>query len=139
MINSTPTTSARLTTPERIIALAVVQLYKKLVQAVLTSIDAAFFAPNLYCNPDALFGTISSKLHEPYTIRSMSVAFSPAQASACIAATYDISMACTCDTRRSFMPVREVIHSSSVSRNVAKSALVSTAGGMHLPQPVIAA
>jgi hypothetical protein len=41
--------------------------------------------------------------------------------------------------RRSFIPVRDVIHSSSVSRKVAKSAFVSTDGGMHFPQPVIAA
>ena len=37
------------------------------------------------------------------------------------------------------MPVRLVIQASSVSRKVARSALVSTAGGMHLPQPVMAA
>jgi len=48
-------------------------------------------------------------------------------------------MAGTCDTRRSRMPVRLTIHSSSVSRNVDRSALDRTAGGMHLPQPVMAA
>jgi hypothetical protein len=37
------------------------------------------------------------------------------------------------------MPVRLVIHSSFVSRNVASPALSRIAGGMHLPQPVIAA
>ena len=41
--------------------------------------------------------------------------------------------------RRSRMPVRMTIHSSLVSRKVARSALVRTAGGRHLPQPVMAA
>ena len=41
--------------------------------------------------------------------------------------------------RRSWMPVRCMIHSSVVSTNVARSALDNTAGGMHLPQPVMAA
>ena len=45
----------------------------------------------------------------------------------------------TCDTRRSLMPVRVVIHSSVVSMKLARPALSSTAGGMHLPQPVMAA
>ena len=48
-------------------------------------------------------------------------------------------MPLTCETRRSWMPVRVVIHSSSVSMIVARSALDRTAGGMHLPQPVMAA
>jgi hypothetical protein len=37
------------------------------------------------------------------------------------------------------MPVRVVIHSSDVSRNVERSALVSTAGGIAEPQPVMEA
>jgi hypothetical protein len=37
------------------------------------------------------------------------------------------------------MPVRVVIHSSDVSKSVARSVFESTAGGRHLPQPVIAA
>jgi hypothetical protein len=41
--------------------------------------------------------------------------------------------------RRSRMPVRLVIHSSSVSRKVEMSSFDSTAGGMHLPQPVMVA
>src|SRR5271170_1558161 len=41
--------------------------------------------------------------------------------------------------RRSRMPVRLTIHSSLVSRMVDRSWLVSTAGGRHFPQPVIAA
>src|SRR5580704_15413806 len=41
--------------------------------------------------------------------------------------------------RRSRMPVRVRIHSSLVSRMVDRSWLVSTAGGRHFPQPVIAA
>ncbi len=48
-------------------------------------------------------------------------------------------MPVTCETRRSRIPVREVIHSSSVSMSDARSALVRMAGGMHLPQPVMAA
>ena len=72
-------------------------------------------------------------------MRSTSFASSPAQASARAAATCASSMPETCETRRSWMPVRDVIHSSSVSMNDARSALVRTAGGMHLPQPVMAA
>jgi hypothetical protein len=37
------------------------------------------------------------------------------------------------------MPVRDVIHSSSVSISDARSALVRMEGGIHFPQPVIAA
>ena len=72
-------------------------------------------------------------------MKSNSSADTPAQASARTAATWDISRPDTCEMRRSFMPVRETIHSSSVGRNVARSALVSVAGGRHLPQPVSAA
>ena len=62
-----------------------------------------------------------------------------AVASARALATAAISMPETCDTRRSRMPVRVVIHSSVVSRNDARSAFESTDGGMHLPHPVMAA
>src|SRR3990172_977710 len=72
-------------------------------------------------------------------IRSRSPAARPARASARAAATVESSSADTCDTRRSFIPVRDVIHSSFVSRKVERSAFVRTAGGMHAPQPVIAA
>ena len=41
--------------------------------------------------------------------------------------------------RRSRMPVRLTIHSSLVSRMALRSSLLSTAGGRHLPQPVMAA
>jgi hypothetical protein len=37
------------------------------------------------------------------------------------------------------MPVRVVIHASSVGKNVAKSWFVNTDGGKHLPHPTIAA
>src|SRR5258705_6329168 len=70
---------------------------------------------------------------------STSAAASPAHASARAAATCESSIPVTCDTRRSLMPVRVVIHSSSVSISDAKSALVRIAGGMHFPQPVMAA
>ncbi len=70
---------------------------------------------------------------------SMSVAASPAQASARALATQARSVPVTCETRRSRIPVRVVIQSSSVSMIVARSALESTDGGMHLPQPVMAA
>src|SRR4029079_8265622 len=63
----------------------------------------------------------------------------PAQARARRAATYMSSPSETCETRRSRMPVREAIHSSEVAMSVAMSSLVSTAGRMHLPQPVMAA
>src|SRR5689334_2770887 len=63
----------------------------------------------------------------------------PAHARARAADTYMSSPSWTCETRRSRMPVRLVIHSSLVSRKVAMSAFVRTAGGRHLPQPMIAA
>ena len=69
----------------------------------------------------------------------MSLGSMPAQASARIEATCDSVVIGTCDTRRSLMPVRVVIHSSVVSMKLARPALSSTAGGMHLPQPVMAA
>ena len=72
-------------------------------------------------------------------MRSTSFASSPAQASARAAATWASPVVGTCEMRRSRIPVREVIHSSSVSMKVARSALVRTEGGMHLPQPVMAA
>jgi len=37
----------------------------------------------------------------------------------------------------SFTPVREVIHSSLVSRMVDRSSFVNIEGGAHMPQPVI--
>ena len=87
LISSPPTTTALRTTPVRISAFAVLSAYRKLVQAVLTSIDAAFFAPSRTCRPEAWFGTWSSKLQVPKTIRSTSAGSRPAQASARIAAT----------------------------------------------------
>ena len=63
----------------------------------------------------------------------------PAQASARIDATCESVVIGTCETRRSLIPVRLVIHSSVVSMKLARPALSSTAGGMHLPQPVMAA
>ena len=72
-------------------------------------------------------------------MRSMSLPSSPAHASARLDAMIAISMPLMWLTRRSFMPVRDVIHSSLVSRKVERSALVSTEGGMAAPQPVMAA
>ena len=64
-ISSTPITSALRTAPVRIIAFALDSPYRKLVQAVLTSIDAALWAPSLNWTPEALFGTCSSLLQLP--------------------------------------------------------------------------
>ena len=72
-------------------------------------------------------------------MRSTSAGSSPAQARARRDATVESSIAETCEIRRSCIPVREVIHSSEVSRKVERSALVRTAGGMQAPQPVMAA
>src|SRR6187200_1500967 len=69
----------------------------------------------------------------------MSCGSMPAQARARIDATCESVVIGTCETRRSLMPVRVVIHSSVVSMKLARPALSSTAGGMHLPQPVMAA
>ena len=96
-------------------------------------------APSRSWTPDAEFGTVSSLEQLPYTMRSTSFAASPAQASARAAATWESSIPVTCETRRSRMPVRDMIHSSSVSMIDARSALVRMAGGMHLPHPVMAA
>src|SRR5688572_10666969 len=136
---STPTTSALRTTPVRIIAVAVDKPYRKLVHAVLTSIAAAFVAPMSSWIAEAVLGTCASAEHVPSTTRSMSLGSMPEQASARIEATCDSVVIGTCDTRRSLIPVRVVIHSSVVSMKLARPGLSSTAGGMHLPQPVMAA
>src|SRR5688572_33368858 len=136
---STPTTSALRTTPVRIVAVAVDSPYRKLGHAVLMSIAAALLAPISSWIAEAGFGTCSSAEHVPSTTRSMSLGSMAAQASARIEATCDSVVIGTCDTRRSFMPVRVVIHSSVVSMKLARPALSSTAGGIHLPQPVMAA
>ena len=125
------------TTPLRIIEFAVVRAYIPLVQAVLRSIQAALLAPNNFCTFEAALGTNSSKVQLPKTINSTSSAVLPAAASACAQATWANSLTLTCEMRRSFIPVRVVIHSSSVSRKVARSSFVKTAGGRHLPQPVM--
>ena len=86
-ISSEPTTSAVRATPVRIIAVAVDSPYRKLVQAVLTSIAAQPLAPSRACRPDAMFGAWSSWLVVPNTIRSSVRPSMPAQARARIAAT----------------------------------------------------
>ena len=70
LISSPPITSALRTTPVRIIALAVLSAYRKLVQAVLTSIDAARSRRGAACRPEAWLGTRSSTLQLPKTISS---------------------------------------------------------------------
>ena len=64
-INSTPITSAFLTTPVLIIDEAIDSPYMKLVQAVLTSNAAARVARMRCCTPEALLGTVSSLLQLP--------------------------------------------------------------------------
>src|SRR5690606_10804691 len=139
LMTSTPITSALRTTPVRTIAVAVESPYRKLVQAVFKSMAAAWWAPSMNCTPEAVLGTCSSAEQVPRMIRSSSLGSSLAHASARAAAMCDNTVMGTCEMRRSLMPVRVVIHSSLVSKNVARSALLRTAGGMHLPQPVIAA
>ena len=109
------------------------------MRAVLTSIAAQPVAPMRCCSPEAMLGTWSSKLQVPKTMSSMSRPESPAHASARAAATCAMSAIGTWDTRRSRMPVRLVIHSSLVSSMPARSWFERTAGGRHLPQPVMAA
>ena len=109
------------------------------MQAVFTSMAAAFLASSRFWVPEATLGASSSPSVLPTMIRSSSAASIPAQASARAAATWMTSPSGTWEMRRSRMPVREAIHSSSVSRKVARSALVSTAGGRHFPQPTMAA
>src|SRR5437763_17163137 len=62
-----------------------------------------------------------------------------AAASARAAATYASSSRPTWEMRRSRIPVRLTIQSSLVSSRLERSWLLSTAGGRHLPQPVMAA
>ena len=64
-ISSTPITSAFLTMPVLIIDEPIDSPYMKLVQAVLTSNDAARAAPMRCCTPEALLGTASSLLQLP--------------------------------------------------------------------------
>src|SRR5262249_12586457 len=73
--------------------------------------------------------------------RSRSVASIPASARArCAATTARSEVAVSASaTRRSRMPVREVIHSSLVSTLCAISALVTIRSGTHIPRPKIPA
>ena len=139
LMYSTPITSAFCTMPLWIIAVALDSPYRKLVQAVFTSMAAARVAPSANCTPEAELGTCSSGEQLPYTMSSSALASSPAQARARRLASVAMSMALTCEMRRSFMPVRWRIHSSDVSRNVDRSSLVRTAEGRPSPQPVMAA
>ena len=81
----------------------------------------------------------STPLSPPGTAASQATPSAPAAASARKPATDANSLPGTCETRRSRIPLRVRIHSSEVSMTVAISSLVMTAGGMHLPQPVISA
>src|ERR1700704_2131881 len=100
---------------------------------------AAACAPMLTWIPEAMFGTWSSWLQVPNTMSSMLLPGIPAAASARAAATYASSSRPTWEMRRSWMPVRLTIHSSLGSRRLEGSGVLSTAGGRHLPQPVMAA
>ncbi len=70
---------------------------------------------------------------------SISAASSPAASRACCPATTAMSEFSTCVMRRSLIPVLVVIQSSVVSVSASRSELFSTAGGTHLPHPVIVA
>ena len=109
------------------------------MHAELISIAAAFFAPILSATNDAVLGQRLSLVRLPSRIKSSSNGSKSAAASAFFAATRAMSEKLQWQTRRSFIPVLVVIHSSEVSRNVAKSSLLSMAGGTHFPQPVISA
>ena len=87
LISSPPSTSALRTTPVRTIAFAELREYRKLVQAVLTSMAPARRAPRRTCSPEAWFGTRSSTLQLPITISSTAAGSSPAAASARIEET----------------------------------------------------
>src|SRR5690606_38420588 len=82
---------------------------------------------------------IESPVHVARTIRSTSDGSLPAAARAWRLATSAMSDTSTWAIRRSLMPVRVVIHSSLVSVSFSRSWLDRTAGGRHLPQPVISA
>ena len=106
---------------------------------MFTSITAAFVAPRRFWVPEETLGQISSPSVLPTTMRSSAAASTPAQASARAAATWIRSPSGTWEMRRSCIPVRETIQASSVSRKVARSPFVITAGGRHFPQPMMAA
>ena len=100
---------------------------------------AAFQASMCFCTTDAVEGMIESPEQVATRIRSRSFTVLPAAASARRPATAASSDASTWLIRRSLIPVRVVIHSSEVSTSCSRSWLVSTLGGMHMPQPVISA
>ena len=103
------------------------------MQAVFTSMAAAFLAPSRFWVPEATLGASSSPSVLPTMMRSSSSADIPAQASARAAATWISSPSGTWEMRRSRMPVREAIHSSSVSRKVARSRVREHRRGQALP------
>ena len=109
------------------------------MHAELMSIAAAFLAPRASAMSAAVLGQRLSFVRLPSKIRSSSRGFRSAAARARLAETIAMSENSQWQIRRSLMPVRLVIHSSEVSMNVVRSSLLSTAGGTHLPQPVISA
>ena len=78
-------------------------------------------------------------MHVELIMKSISPGSIPAAANARSDATAARSDASTCEMRRSFIPVRLVIHSSFVSTIFSRSAFESTVGGMAFPQPTISA
>ncbi len=108
-------------------------------QLAFTSMAPALEAPSLAWTYEAEAGIKDSGVQVALTIRSMSSGSSPAAAMARRAAISAMSVAGTCEMRRSLIPLRVVIHSSLVSTIFSRSALLNTAGGRALPQPVISA
>ncbi len=118
---------------------ATVRPYTKPLQPALRSNTAALCAPVLRCTCAAVLGITVSGVQVATTSRSRSCASVPAAASARFPATVARSLPGTCETLRSLMPLRVLIHSSEVSITVAIWSLVKTVGGRHFPQPVMAA
>ena len=109
------------------------------MHAEFISMAAALRAPSLSAMSEAVLGQRLSLVRLPSRIRSSSRGSRSAAARARSADTIAMSENSQWQIRRSLIPVRLVIHSSVVSMKVARSSLLSTAGGTHLPQPVISA
>src|SRR5271169_2809350 len=95
--------------------------------------------PNRACSNVPTFGNTRSGVVVPTQMRSMSAALTCAAAmarrAACSARSVVVSPSLA--TWRRSIPVRERIHSSLVSTNFSRSALVSTFSGRKLPVPAM--
>ena len=134
---SAATTSIFLTRPLLKKAPATSSAYIKPEHAALTSI-AGQWAPSRPCRRHAIEGDMTSPRMVAQRMKSSSSGLTPASSIAFSAASRARSVSVSeLRTRRSFTPVRVVIHSSLVSTMRDKSSLVTTSLGSALPVPLI--